>query len=152
MREDLIVNEWMTLDGVIQHPCTPMKTARTDSNSAAGTLGTSTTSRRSVLATIAQAGAFLFGRRTYESFAAHWPNTSRKKRGLSLEPLNIRPKYVASTTLAEPLAWRNSTLLHGDVPGAVLALKESEGDDLNVIGSARSSVHLSSTTSLTSIA
>ena len=51
------------------------------------------------------------------------------------EPLNMRPKYVASTTLVEPLEWQHSTLLRGDVGDAVRALKAQDGDDLLVIGS-----------------
>ena len=51
------------------------------------------------------------------------------------EPLNMRPKYVASTTLVEPLEWQHSTLLMGDVGDAVRALKAQDGDDLLVIGS-----------------
>jgi dihydrofolate reductase len=51
------------------------------------------------------------------------------------EPLNTKPKYVASTTLSEPLEWENSTLLQGDVADAVAALKQEEGGDVHVIGS-----------------
>jgi dihydrofolate reductase len=42
---------------------------------------------------------------------------------------------VASRTLAEPLAWQNSTVLQDDVGGAVAALKQEDGQDLHVIGS-----------------
>jgi dihydrofolate reductase len=51
------------------------------------------------------------------------------------EPLNSKPKYVVSTTLAEPLEWENSTLVEGEVADAVAALKQEEGGDLHVIGS-----------------
>ena len=51
------------------------------------------------------------------------------------EPLNALPKYVASTTLDEPLGWQNSRLLKGDIGAAVRALKAGEGKDLHVIGS-----------------
>ena len=47
------------------------------------------------------------------------------------------PKHVASTTLKEPLAWQNSTLLGDDVPAAVRALKEQDGGEIHVIGSTR---------------
>ena len=51
------------------------------------------------------------------------------------EPLNTKPKYVASRTLAEPLEWQNSALLEGDVAAAVSALKSGDGGDLHAIGS-----------------
>jgi dihydrofolate reductase len=51
------------------------------------------------------------------------------------EPLNTKPKYVASTTLTEPLEWQNSTLLRGDLSEAVTALKHEDGGDVHVIGS-----------------
>ena len=54
---------------------------------------------------------WLFGRRTYEGLLEHW-NASRWP---VQEALNNTPKYVASTTLTEPLPWPNSTLLHGEV-------------------------------------
>ena len=49
--------------------------------------------------------------------------------------LNNTQKYVASTTLAEPLSWSNSTLLKGDAAEAVARLKEEPGKDLVVLGS-----------------
>ncbi len=49
--------------------------------------------------------------------------------------MNTMPKYVASTTLTEPLAWQNSTLLRGDIGEAVAALRAEEGRDIHVIGS-----------------
>jgi dihydrofolate reductase len=49
--------------------------------------------------------------------------------------LNNMQKYVASTTLTEPLPWANSTLLHGDAGDAVAALKEQSDIDLTILGS-----------------
>lgn len=51
--------------------------------------------------------------------------------------LNTLPKYVASTTLSEPLEWQNSTVLHGNAPMAVAALKQQAGEDLHVIASTK---------------
>jgi dihydrofolate reductase len=90
--------------------------------------------QRWVLESIAEAGGFLLGRRTYEIFAAYWPNAPEEEQVVA-EPMNTKPKYVASTTLAPPLEWQNSTLLQGDVAEAVPALKQEDGGDLHVIGS-----------------
>jgi dihydrofolate reductase len=84
-------------------------------------------------ASMAQTGAFLLGRRTYEIFASYWPTQSDDDPFAKI--LNGLPKYVASTTLGEPLAWQNSTLLQGDVAKAVAELKEGEGGNVVVLGS-----------------
>ena len=81
-------------------------------------------------------GGFLFGRRTYENLAAYWPNASEEEQVIA-EPLNTKPKYVASRTLTKPLGWQHSTLLKGDVAEAVAALRQQDGDDLHLIGSSQ---------------
>jgi dihydrofolate reductase len=86
-----------------------------------------------VLQYLNEAGGFLFGRRTYESFAGYWPKASAEEQPVA-QPLNRKPKYVASTTLSEPLEWENSSVLHGDIAEAVGALKQEDGDDLHVMG------------------
>lgn len=75
--------------------------------------------------------ALLLGRVTYEEFVASWPLRSGDA---FTDKMNSMPKFVASTTLQEPLEW-NSTLLEGDVVDAVAALKEQPGDDLLIYGS-----------------
>jgi hypothetical protein len=60
--------------------------------------------------------------------AASWPTQSDDVPFAA--SLNGLPKYVASTTLSEPLEWRNSTLLQGDVAKAVAELKEQPGKNL----------------------
>lgn len=80
-------------------------------------------------------GGYLFGRITFQLFAAFWPNQPVDDPFAA--KLNNLPKYVASTTLEEPLTWNNSTLLKGDVAEAVAGLKEQPGKDLMVIGSGR---------------
>jgi len=74
---------------------------------------------------------WLFGRRTYEELLAHW----NRQGGPFKEALNNAPKYVASTTLKEPLPWPNSTLLRGDIPEAVRALKAQTSGVLAIMGS-----------------
>ena len=74
----------------------------------------------------------LLGRRTYEIFEAYWPyQPSDHPIAMTL---NAAKKYVASRTLTM-LHWNNSTLLHGDVVSAVIALKAQPGADLQIIGS-----------------
>ena len=91
--------------------------------------------RRLVVESIVEAGGFLLGRRTYEIFAAYWPNAPDEEQVVA-EPLNTKPKHVVSRTLSEPLEWQNSTLVEGDVVAAVASLKEADDDgDLHVIGS-----------------
>ena len=79
------------------------------------------------------AGAFLLGRKTYEIFAASWPNSTdpADEAGIAL---NTRPKFVASRTL-DKVEWNNSTLLEGDVGEAVARLKAADGDEIQVHGS-----------------
>lgn len=132
----VIASVWMTLDGVVQSPSSPDEDPsggfRHGGWHARHTIDEEF--RKRLVETVAGAGGYLLGRGTYEIFAAHWPTASPEEQMLA-EPLNTKPKYVASTTLAAPLAWQNSTLLHGDVAGAVGALKGEEGGDLLVIGS-----------------
>jgi dihydrofolate reductase len=74
----------------------------------------------------------LLGRKTYEIFAAHWPH-ARDQPGAA--ELNAATKYVASRTL-DSVAWENSNLLEGDLAEAVTKLKEQDGPDIHVHGSA----------------
>ncbi|GAA2381073.1 dihydrofolate reductase family protein [Nonomuraea africana] len=81
-----------------------------------------------------RAGALLLGRRTYDIFAASWPLAEADDPiGATMNSL---PKYVASRTL-DTVAWRNSTLLTGDVADAVRELKRGEGGEIQVHGSGK---------------
>jgi dihydrofolate reductase len=132
----LVVNEFLSLDGVAQAP-------GGDGEDTSGGFAhggwhmrymEDELAQRWVLESIVEASAFLLGRRTYEIFAAYWPNASEEEQVIA-EPLNTKPKHVASTTLTEPLGWQNSKLLEGDVAAAVAGLKQEDGGDLHVIGS-----------------
>ncbi|WP_409185674.1 dihydrofolate reductase family protein [Amycolatopsis sp. VS8301801F10] len=87
--------------------------------------------------TYQRADAFLFGRRTYDLFAASW-GTMRAEdapgRERILRALNDRPKYVASASLTEP-KWSGTSVLSGDLAAAVADLKAEPGGELQVHGS-----------------
>jgi dihydrofolate reductase len=82
---------------------------------------------------MATTDALLFGRRTYEDFYSVWPK--RTDDNPFTEVLNNTQKYIASTTLTEPLPWINSTLLMGDATEAVAKLRKKAGKDIVVLGS-----------------
>ncbi len=69
--------------------------------------------------------ALLIGRITYEGFAEVWPT----REGKDADRINSMPKYVASRTLKEPLAW-NATLIKGDIAKEIGKLKQEPGKDL----------------------
>ena len=130
----IVVNTNVTLDGVMQAPAGPDEDPRGGFEHG----GWATPYFDRVMAEqagqgIAQGGAFLFGRRTYEHFASVWPN--QPDDDVFAKVLNGRMKYVASRTLAEPLVWRNSTLLKGDAAEAVAGLKLQQDKDLVILGS-----------------
>jgi dihydrofolate reductase len=83
---------------------------------------------------LSSADAFLLGRRTYEEWAAYWPNQTPDENPMA-ELINGMPKYVVSTTLGEA-SWHNSTVIGADFAGAVPKLKEEPGNDISVSGSA----------------
>jgi len=76
--------------------------------------------------------AYLFGRRTYEKMAAHWPN--QPDDNPIAAHLNATPKYVVTSTLTN-LDWPGSHILDGDVVDAVNALKAQEDGTIAVLGS-----------------
>jgi dihydrofolate reductase len=130
----VIVSTFLTVDGVMQAPGAPDED-RTGGfehggwqvpliDDIAGTI---------ISEGLAGSGGLLLGRRTYEIFAAYWPNAPEDDPIAAT--MNGLPKHVASTTLQEPLGWQNSTLLQGDVEDAVAELREEPGNDLLVIGS-----------------
>lgn len=132
MRRITIV-ELLSLDGVMQAPGGPDEDPRGGFTHGgwAGPYNDEVLSQQ-MSAGMGQA-ELLFGRRTYEQFAAFWP-TAPQPNPFS-EVLNNTQKYVASRTLAEPLPWVNSTRLTGDAATSVAHLKARPGKDLAVLGS-----------------
>lgn len=132
----IVVMNHITLDGVIQSP------GRVDEDPRDGFVqGGWATSRSDDLVGEAMGermaaggglAGWLFGRRTYEELLGHWNSVPNSPFA---EALNNAPKYVASTTLQEPLAWPNSTLLGADAVKAVARLREKPGGVLGIMGS-----------------
>jgi dihydrofolate reductase len=130
----VIINEQLSLDGVMQGPGGPEEDTSggfryggwameyyDESMGKASALGMDSTD------------GLLIGRRTYEIFAGYWPHQGDDAPFASF--MNTVPKYVASRTLQEPLEWNNSHLLEGDVAEAVRKLKQEDGGDIIVLGS-----------------
>jgi dihydrofolate reductase len=130
----IIVINHLTLDGVMQAPGRPDEDrrggfeyggwAQVDNDAVMGqALGEG----------MGQGGALLFGRRTYEDFAAFWPKQPEPNPFTAV--LNNVQKYVVSRTLEEPLPWSNSTLLKGAAAEAVASLKERSEQGISIMGS-----------------
>lgn len=129
----VVVNVNLTLDGVMQAPGRPDEDTRGGFKYG----GWATPYFDPVMAGnaakgMAQMPALLFGRRTYEDFYAVWPNRTDNPFTAFLDNAQ---KYVASTTLTEPLPWINSTLLKGEAATTVAALKKQADKDIAVFGS-----------------
>ena len=130
----VVVIEHLTLDGVMQAPGRPDEDRRGGFEHGGWARPGNDPVMQSVMGErMGTSWSLLLGRRTYEDFAAYWPN--QPEPNPFTEALNNVQKYVASTTLAEPLAWINSTLLKGDAVEAVARLKEQPDKDLVVFGS-----------------
>jgi dihydrofolate reductase len=125
----LIVTEFVTLDGVAQAPGGPDEDL--DGGFPHGGWQAPLVDQEAGAVIFEQArsmDALLLGRRTYEIFADYWPRASDEIPFTGL--LNGVPKYVASRTLAEPLAWRGSSLVTED-----FASIKARHDEVHVIGS-----------------
>ncbi|ODB77458.1 MULTISPECIES: dihydrofolate reductase family protein [Micromonospora] len=129
----LIVTEFLTLDGVAQAPGEPDEDR--DGGFSHGGWQMPLLDDESGTVMFQQASsmdALLLGRKTYDIFAGYWPKAPEEIPFTGL--LNGVPKYVASRTLTEPLAWANSSLVSGDLAERVTEIK-ARHDEVHVIGS-----------------
>lgn len=129
---NIIVSEFLTLDGVIQAPGGPDEDREGgfehggwqwpyfDEDYA-----------DTVKDGLSSSDALLLGRKTYEIFAEYWPTATDEEFA---DVMNSIDKFVASRTL-DDVEWQNSTLLEGDAADAVAELKKQPGEDIRVIGS-----------------
>jgi dihydrofolate reductase len=125
----LVVNTFMSLDGVMQAPGGP------DEDPTGGfPYGGWAVNYfdDEMMERMAESGPYelLLGRGTYEIFAAHWPYDE----GPIADHLNGTRKHVASTTL-EQVDWNNSTLISGEVADYIRGIKEEDGPEIQVHGS-----------------
>src|SRR5712691_5566376 len=77
--------------------------------------------------------AVLLGRRTYEEWAAYWPDKTAQDDSFA-DFINDTQKFVVSTTL-KSVDWRNSTLLTGNLAEELTKLKQQPGKDIAISGS-----------------
>jgi dihydrofolate reductase len=129
----LSIVESVTLDGVMQAPGRPDEDRRGGFEHGGWAAPYSDETMGREIAKGMGSTSLLLGRRTYEQFYDFWPKQTDGNPFTDV--LNNARKYVASTTLDDPLPWQNSTLLDGDAGDSVAALKAEPGDDLVVLGS-----------------
>lgn len=128
----LVVNTFVTLDGVMQAPGGPEEDPTGDFTHGGWSAGYWDEAMGARMGELMGAPFdLLLGRKTYEIFAAHWPHVPDQP---GAEELNSARKYVASRTL-DNVEWNNSTLLEGDVAEAVAKIKQEEGPEIQVHGS-----------------
>lgn len=128
----IITTTFVTLDGVMQAPGGPQE----DTTGGFAYGGWSFGYWDEVMSKVMggfmeQEFDLLLGRRTYDIFAGHWPQSKEEPIA---SKFNSAVKYVASHTSIE-LPWSNSKLLTGDVAGEIAKLKEGDGPDIWVHGS-----------------
>jgi dihydrofolate reductase len=127
----IVVFTNLTLDGVMQAP------GRADEDTRGGFKHGGWAAPYQAMSdaggSMSETGSLLMGRRTYEDFYSFWPKQTDNNPFTPM--LNNMQKYVASTTLNEPLEWQNSTLLKGDVPEAVKKLKKESDKNIMIMGS-----------------
>jgi dihydrofolate reductase len=125
----IVISQNVTLDGVVEDPTGEEGFkhggwwVQVGSNDREGFY-------QAALDEVLRAEALLFGRRSYEYFAARWPS----RTGDMADRMNSIPKYVVSSTLKDP-GWNNSTVVTGDAVEEVSNLKERLAGEIVVPGS-----------------
>lgn len=130
MPRRLVVTEYISLDGVIEDP---VGMEGSELGDWTGPFSRGPKGDKFKHEELMASDALLFGRLTYEAFAAVWP-TVKDEEGFA-ERINTLPKFVASKSL-KTASWTNSTVLSGDLADEVRTLKAQDGGDILVYGSA----------------
>ncbi len=116
---NVVVTEFMSLDGVVEEPAWTFPYWNDEIARFKGEESSAS-------------DALLLGRVTYQGFAAAWPQS--KDEGADY--FNSVRKYVVAETLEEPLEWQNSTLIKDNIVEEITNLKQQDGKDITVHGSA----------------
>jgi dihydrofolate reductase len=129
---ELLLTTFLSLDGVMQAPGGPGEDDDNGFTHGGWTVSYWDERMGEVMdAAMGKPFDLVLGRKTYDIFAAHWPNASEED---GAKPLNEATKYVASRG-RPTLSWERSELIEGDVVEAVTALKQQDGPELQVHGS-----------------
>jgi dihydrofolate reductase len=132
----VIINTFLTLDGVAQAPGGPEEDRESGFTHGGWQVPFFTEQLGAIIGPwFANPGAMLLGRRTYDIFAGYWPHIAADHGDAPMAKiLNETPKYVASRTVTS-LEWENSHLLDANVPAAVAELKKQDLGEIHVHGS-----------------
>jgi len=125
----LVVSEFVTLDGVMEDPGGAEKFER---GGWAFAFDRGAEGDKFKLDELLSADAMLLGRKTYEGFAAAWPD--REDEAGFADKMNSMRKYVVSRTLTNP-TWNNTTVIDGDVVAELTRIRSEPGGDVLVAGS-----------------
>jgi len=120
---NLIVTEWVTLDGVFDADTMDQWYAPYDSPER----------QTYIQQNINTSDAFLLGRTSYEMLAPYWSAMQNNEMGVAGR-LNSAPKYVVSSTL-QKADWNNSTILRDNVAQHIQTLKQQPGQNILIMGS-----------------
>jgi dihydrofolate reductase len=120
----LVVSEWMTLDGVFDADTMPKWFAPFDS------MAKNTYIKESIL----DAGALLMGGTTYEMLAGYWPHEKNDDNGPAGK-MNSMKKFVVSQKMKK-VDWNNTTIINQDIVNEISKLKQQEGNEIQIPGSA----------------
>jgi len=130
----IIVNAFLTLDGVMQAPGGPDEDPEGGFSHGGWQFPyVDEANGRLVTEGFADADGFLLGRKTYDIFANYWPKVTDPKNPIA-SALNARPKYVVSRRL-ERVTWNNSSLIKGEVVAELRKLRQQPGRSLHTWGS-----------------
>ena len=122
----------LTVDGVYQGPGGPDEDRRDGFDRGGWTAPYADADMGPFLTSMfGRADALLLGRRTWEIWEPYWPQHDDNPFG---HAINALPKYVPSTTLADP-TWQGTHVIDGDVEAKIRELKAEPGRELQVHGS-----------------